>query len=713
MTQNAPSQAIRALGVALLSTWALLAARGFFPDKMAWVALGAFAAALGVGLAAPGAVSRLLSWVMAPSERAFVVACAAVAALASFLVVSGPMRDRPVSIDGVVYLFQARALSHGHFGATLPEPAQLFGARFLFEGADGRLHGVFPPGFPLLLVPFVWLGAPMIAGPTIAAALVFAQWLLGRAIEGKQGEGKEGEGEQRVADHGAATRWSLLLSLPSFARASETSDLLSHAWVAALGTTAVALALLCRERATVGRLLAIGAAIGWAMAARHLDGLVLGAFVAAILLHAVATKKLGVGRALLPLLSLLPFVALVLLANRAASGSPWIPTQTEYFARSDWPTSCHRLGFGWDVGCAVEHADERATFGPDGYGAADALRVVRERAGTLGGDLFAFAPIALLGFLGVARRGRGVDALLASMVVVFTVAYGLFYYGSSALFGARHLFAVAPFVWLLVARALVDEEGRRRAVIAAVVVAMLVGAAPRWISGVARMRQGQIARVDVRDVIRRAGIDRGLVVTGDQLSWIAAFDPSDGPLVARFDGSGLKDLRRAFPDLPVHSVLAGDQLQTQVLPPPPPGLLVELERAWPSFLRPNGVGTKTANAKSCCKVQASGDHVLYVFEAREGASFTIPFSAPRAGRFALRVDGMVAPDYGTWSIAIDEHALPPWDGWAKDIAHKPGAPSAPIDLAAGRHVLTFRCTGRNPASTGYRAAFDALVGVLP
>ena len=60
----------------------------------------------------------------------------------------------------------------------------------------------------------------------------------------------------------------------------------------------------------------------------------------------------------------------------------------EYFARSDWPPTCHRLGFGRDIGCRVEHPGARESFGDDGYSWTDALRVSRERAVGLGSDLF-------------------------------------------------------------------------------------------------------------------------------------------------------------------------------------------------------------------------------------------------------------------------------------------------------------------------------------
>ena len=59
----------------------------------------------------------------------------------------------------------------------------------------------------------------------------------------------------------------------------------------------------------------------------------------------------------------------------------------------------------------------------------------------------------MLGFLPVAIGASAVDAIFVALVVGFTLFYGLFYYGNSQFFGARHLFPIAPFLWLLVARA--------------------------------------------------------------------------------------------------------------------------------------------------------------------------------------------------------------------------------------------------------------------
>jgi hypothetical protein len=689
----APSTVFRGLGLVALITWLFLAFRGF-ESPLAWAV---FVVVTGVCVFVPAIGERALAALRRPTMHTFVAACAALAALISYSVVSSALHDRPSVIDANVYLFQARALSHGHFGMPIPEPRQLFGARFLFAGDDGRMYGVFPPGFPLFLVPFVWIGAPMLAGPVVAALLVFAQWLLGDAIDRE----------------GTATRLAILLSLPSVARAVETADLLSHAFVAVMGTIAIALAVRERAESSRARLLLIGGALGWATTARLLDGVLFSAIVAVLL-----AGRMPLRRAILPLLTLLPFLTFLLFAQKAATGSFLVPTQTLYFARSDWPPTCHRLGLGVDVGCAVEHGDERATFGADGYSLRDALRVVRERAGALGADLFGFAPIALAGFAAVIVRAQKRDAFLAASILGFTIAYGLFYYGNSGVYGARHLFPIAPLFWLLVARGLSDPLHPRLGAslaVSALALGSLV-AVPRWLLSTRALRADAEKRIDIRGIVERSELPRGLVVTGDELSYLAAFDPYvDGRdrVIVRFDGSGLKDLRRAYPELPVHSVLAGDTHQSQQLAAPPPGLLVELERAWPSFVRPNGVGTRVVNAKNCCGAEASGDRVLFIFQSREGASLSIPFTLARAGRFALRVDGLVAPDYGNWSMRVDHHALPDWDGYADVVAHRQGTPSAPIDLLAGAHTITFTCTGKRAESRGTLAAFDALVGYLP
>src|ERR1019366_8263062 len=196
-------------------------------------------------------------------------------------------------------------------------------------------------------------------------------------------------------DHGElATRLSLLVSLPSIGRALETADLLSHAFVALLACLALTAPLGFAERPRGGGLV-IGACVGWAVATRLLDGVVLGAAVLGVLAWTQAGRRAVAWGAF----GAAPFLALLLLEQHAATGAWLMPTQTLYFARSDWPATCHRLGFGPDIGCTVEHPGPVSRLGGHGFGPREGLAVTRERAGSLGEELFGFAPLALLAFV--------------------------------------------------------------------------------------------------------------------------------------------------------------------------------------------------------------------------------------------------------------------------------------------------------------------------
>ncbi len=704
------SLATRILGAVGLIAWAALAlTRASAWPTNAAIALGA---AIVVAFALRPVSSRIPSALLAIPTGFFVTTCALAAAAISYVFVQSTLHDTPLSIDASVYLMEARALAHGSFGAPIPEPALAFGQRFLFAGADGRMYGVFPPGYPLFLAPFVALGAPMLAGPVTAALLVAAQYALGRAV---------GAVSRTTDDSEVATRVSLLVMLPSFARAIETGDLLSHAFVAILATTAIACALFYVARPSRALAAAIGACVGWAISARLLDGVVI--FVVVVLVLAVALVRRR-GRALpirplaFALAAALPFLALLAAEQRAATDSFFVPTQSEYFARSDYPPHCHRLGFGADVGCNVEHSDAIAKDGADGYQLDDALRVTRDRASVLGEDLFGFAPLALFAFALLLFRPAGGDAACAAFTLALTLGYGLFYYGNAPAYGARHLFPAAPFLALLLARALahaphraagwLDGPHARGAAILATIVGIAAAQRPVWTARAKRVTDFHAPRSDLRRIVARHALDRGILESRDLTAVSAAFDPVlDGAdrFVVIDDRSGLVELRRIHPKLPVFLALDRDEIgRLYTPPPPPPGLLVELERAWPSFQRIHGLGARHFDFPS-----ASGDAALFVAWSREGATLTIPFDVSLAGRFALRIDGLAGPDHGDYAMTIDDEPLATWHGWAATLEKRRGDDRT-RDLTSGRHTLVARCIGRAPQSTGWLAIFDALVG---
>jgi len=686
---------VRALGAVAALGWVSLA----LYQPAGWPRAGfmALGISLAVALLLRPVAKHVPRVLLAPPRVAFVGVCAIAAAGISWWVLRHAMRDQPLSIDAGIYLLQARAIAHGHFGIAAPHPVQAFGDRFLVEGPDGLLYGIFPPGWPLAIAPFVVLGVPTLSGPVIAVALVVAQATLGRAVGRAAGDEDGGE---------LATRVSILISLASIGRALETADLLSHAFVAVLAAFAMAGALdLAGGATTPRRAVVVGLCVGWVLASRLLDGLVLAAAVAGVLAWrrpgARALFWMGAGAT--------PLLLLLALEQHAATGSWLTPTQTQYFLRSDWPPTCHRLGFGADVGCTVEHPGPVSRLGGDGYQLLEGLGVTRERAGSLGEDLLGWPPLMLLAFVPLVVGASAVDGVAVALVFALTLAYGLFYYGNAMFFGARHLFPVAAFVWLLVARgAVCTRLGALRGAGVLVLLAVAVwGVREPWKTRTAGAADFQQARSDLRRTMELEGIDRGILKTHDLTSFASSFDPwrDDGRrIMALDDSSALVELRRAHPDLPLFLSLPDDRVGRMYVTRPPPGILVELERSWPTFVRPSGLGSKQDT-----QTGASGGSVLLLSHASPGASLSIPFETAVAGEYAVRVDAVTGPSQGDYALELDGAALPDWHGYAAEVGVVHG-PAVRRSMDATRHVLVARCIGRDPASSGYDARLDALVG---
>lgn len=699
---------LRGMGVAAAAAWASLA----LVDRTAWPRLGlltlAVSAAAAIALRPVAVlVPRAL---MAPSRRVFVAGCALAATGISWWFVHSVLRGMPLVIDAAIYLLQAHAMSHLHFGMPIPSPFHAFSNRFLLEGPDGRLYGVFPPGWPLALVPFVWARVPMLVGPALAALLVVGQAQLGRVVALAAGDDEGGE---------LATRASLLLTLPSYGRAIQTGDLLSHAFVAVLTTVAMTLAIdsMRKDRAAAPpqsrSALLIGACVGWALAARLLDGVVLALAVAGLLVW----RRAGWRAMPWAALGSLPFVLLLCVEQRTATGGWLLPTQSVYFTRSDWPPGCHGLSLHPGAGCTYEHKHQVEAFGPNGYSLANALHVVRERCGALGEDLLGFAPLALLGFAPLAIGASAADAVGIAFLLALTLAYSLFYYGNAPMYGARHLFGAAPFVWLLVARGAarlphrargwLDGAHVRGASVAVLLIVASVSARGPWSKRGSDAAQYQANRSDLRGALALHGVDRGIVESRDQSAVAVAFDPwvdADDRLFVLQDNSGLLELRRAHPRLPLFLSLPGGSTVAASAARPPPGVLVELERTWPSFVRPMGLAATPSSRDG-----ASGKSVLLLSHAQPGARATMPFEVAVPGDYLVRVDGIAGPDQGNYALTLDGAPLSDWHGYSGEPGPARGEASRRT-LTAERHELVARCLGRDDASQGYDAQLDALVG---
>ena len=731
-----PRSGLRAFGAFGALAWIAIATPNVASLRAGWLLF--FAVLFGVLLAFPRLVRRYLGFLLIPRAPIFVALVAACAFAMSLAYVYGPMAHKAVSIDANVYLFEARTLVHGAFGAAGPPPKLAYSARFLFEGPDGRLYGVFPPGYPFFLAPFVRFGVPLLAGPVTAVLLVFGQNALGRAAMRASASAtssvsspEAGSAPQTGSELGH--RLGLLIPLFAFERTLHTADLLSHAFVAALAAFALAAALDLASGAAKRKYsdaVSLGIFVGWIFAARLLDGLLIGSVVALVLAVGLVRRRVSFLHAVVALACALPFVALLAAQQKAATGFATVPTQSAYFVRSDWPPTCHRLGFGKDVGCSVEHPDAPEKNGSDGYGVDDAARVVRERGSALGRDLFGIGLFGALGFTMLARARRPSFAFgaLALMILTIVIGYGLFYFGNVQWYGGRHVLPAAPFFWVLVGHALADFElpaetissPRTRVSLAlsfAALVTMLLSGQRAWTDNSREIEARQSGRSDVRNSLVKHHVERGIFRSSDSPALVAALDPErdDARIhLVTDDRSGLLDVRRTYPDLPLILSLERDEIGTALgLAPPKPGLLIELERAWPSFQRPQGLAASPHETQKLAPpITTSGTRALFVGHASPGASLSIPFDVALEADYVLRLDAIVGPKHGNYAVSIDATSLPAYEGYAPSLELRRGAESAPTHLTPGRHILTFRCEGKHASATDYDAAFDALIGTV-
>ncbi len=700
----------RAAGALMLAAWTAFswaALKVDVHDPLLPTALAAMAVAAAAGVIIPRVGEFFRRAVLALPAWVFVAVAAVVSGAITAWLWRGVMHRQVISGDACIYILQGRALGHLDLAIPAAAPRLASSVKFLVEGMDGRFHSVFVPGYPLFLAPFVRLGVPWLSGMVVGAALATAQYLLAKTV---------------TRDEFAA-RLSLLLVMPTYARAVETSDLLSHAFVGTLSAFAVVLALGLRAKPDWRRAALLGACVGWVFSARMLDGFVLAAVVAATLGGEAVARRFSWKFIVLGVLAGLPFIAMVAVQQREATGHWQTATVLEYANRSDHPRGCLRLGFGKEIGCSLEHPGERRSFGPDGYTPEDAFRIVSERTGRFGDENFFAAWVAVLAFLGLVVF-PSTEALIAALYAVgLTTSYGLFYYGSGIVHGARHVFPALPFVAALLARAMSEssraaagrwsKEQWQGALALGYFALGAVFFPTMWREGKAKIKRVQDPRIAIRPLMAREHITRGIVLIPDVHSYLEALDPwTDGRerVLVYSDNAGEADLRRHHPQLPVFMVLDERTVLRVGSSAPGPGLRLEMERAWPSVQRPIGLSAGITHTLECCLIPTSGMRALRVFAVEPGGRLGVPFDLAYGGRFRFRMNGVVATDQGRFQLSVDGRPLSIWDGYAPRPAPARGEWSAPLDMAAGRHWMVARALHRAAASTGDNATFDLFEG---
>ena len=459
------------------------------PDAVAW---GALMLAL---VAILGTRARN-KWQFDLPDKAIVGAAAVFALAASALYVRVYLRGGPRIIDATTYYLQARAFAAGHVTFPVPSPTASFRGRFLLASPDGHsLAGIFPPGYPALLALGFVAAMPLAMGPVLAAGLVVVTHALALRLFGSR----------PVAILAAA------LSATCAVLRYHTADTMSHGLSALLLAATVWAATMRSGRGAV----VAGLCAGWLVATRPVTGAV-GFALAAVALREPRLVAVLVAASAPP-------IALVVLEQRAATGAWLTSSQTAYYALADGPPGCFRYGFGRGIGCVFEHGDfVRAHLG-SGYGLVAALGTTLRRLKMHLADAANIELSAPLVACALVRAWRDRVRLPALAVIGVVVAYAPFYFdGNYPGGGARFYADVLPFEHVLLAYLLVKWQVERFALPVA-----LAGFAFHTAYDHVRLAEREGGRPMFEpDVLRRAGIARGLVFVDTDHGFDLGFNPS-------------------------------------------------------------------------------------------------------------------------------------------------------------------------------------------
>ena len=151
-----------------------------------WMPLGTLAAgflALGIERRSsiPGPLARLIAAVIEIPERQFLI----LTCVAAFAIPLGirlcVLQGAPLTDDETAYRFAAELLASGRLWVSSPELKHFFDHGFMIN--DGRLYPVYFLGWPALLAPGVWIGAPGIMNPFYSALTVPPLvWVIGHVV---------------------------------------------------------------------------------------------------------------------------------------------------------------------------------------------------------------------------------------------------------------------------------------------------------------------------------------------------------------------------------------------------------------------------------------------------------------------------------------------------------------------------------------------------
>lgn len=321
--------------------------------------------------------------------------------------------------DEFGYLFQAKLFASGHLYAPSPCLKEAFDFPHIIN--NGRWYSQYPPGFPLLLVPWVVAGVPWLINPLFAALSVVVFYLLGLELFGR----REG---LLAAALGAVSIWLIVMSATMM---SHTTNMFFFA---------IFMLFIFRSVRTPSFLngAAAGASFGLAVLIRPYETILAGlpffVFYGIALLKSLR-PRLKNAAGLVVFLGL--FAAAFLLYNYLTNRNPFLMGHIVRYGPE------HGIGFGKTGYTRIPH-----TLGRGLFMIADNYRAINDFL--FGWPLSSLIFLLPLVFRPVRRTDQAkVFLLLASFLCL---SIGLIpYWGASVQLGARMFFVTVPGLVLLTA----------------------------------------------------------------------------------------------------------------------------------------------------------------------------------------------------------------------------------------------------------------------
>jgi hypothetical protein len=433
-------------------------------------------------------------WVRRPRSTTAALSLASLAlyAFSARSVFSG----RPLLVDEVIQLYQARLFATGRIAATVDAAPELFSALFLLE-RNGRVFSQFPPGGPLVLSLGVVVGAVWLIVPLCGALAVACFASLCRRVE---------------ADRPGVSLLASLLFAGAPYMIFMSGSQMNHV-PTLLG---VVLALLALERATsddaapqrrVPWGFTCGAALGFAATIRPPDAAAFAAPIAVALLWTAVRDHRRIGALLASGVGVAIPVGLMLWFNLHTTGAPLL-----FGYEAMWGKS-HAIGFHaapW----GAAHTPARGL---------ELLSLYFLRLQTYLFETPVPSLAACLGALALATRLRRLDRVLLAGSGILVLLYFAYWHDGFYL-GPRFFICLLPALSLWSARLFAEWRARwgrgeaYRVLVASSVACVAIAIGLSIPLRAAQYRSGlKTMRWDLEGSARAAGVRDALVFVRE--SW--------------------------------------------------------------------------------------------------------------------------------------------------------------------------------------------------